>query len=113
MKIELCLPGEQSDTVFAVADEYTITVTRNDVFACNKIEAETAMRMWLDTSTHKPPRERNEIEQHLKRVKNGERMDALYAVADAALREAVPAAVLRHRAARSSRGPGQRFPKRK
>jgi hypothetical protein len=46
IRIKLDLPGEKREHVLDVADEYVITVTRGDGFACNKIEAQTAMTMF-------------------------------------------------------------------
>lgn len=49
-RIGLVLPGEPRQSVVAVAEEYLITVTRNDGIACTDTEAWAAVSMWC-TST--------------------------------------------------------------
>lgn len=59
-RIGLILPGEAREAVLAVAEEYTITVIRNDGYACTDVEASTVMTMFqlAKLNERKPKRRR-------------------------------------------------------
>ena len=50
--IELTLPGETRTEVQPVAENYRITIERDDGIACTDTEAMTVMSMWSIESAH-------------------------------------------------------------